>query len=133
MMRSMHSNDIKISFKEPKYIVDEVNKVVICMLDYSTSVPLMCDYSTYPSSDYPNPVCTLTAKSVVRAKDNDVFDVNIGKKVALAKAENKAYSYVYEYYKRGIKYLVRALDALEDFRNKVDRVKAHNVEYMKKF
>lgn len=133
MMRSMFSNNIKISFSEPKYIVDEVNKVVICLLDYTASAPLMCDYSTYPSNEFPNPVCTLTSKSVVRAKDNDVFDVTIGKKVALAKAENKAYSYVWEYYKRGIKPLLNALDALEDFKCKVDRVKEHNVEYMKKF
>lgn len=132
-MSRIHTNNIKISFKEPRYIIDEVNKVVICLLDYTADVPLVCDYTVYPCADFPNPLCMLTSKSVVRAKSNDVFDVNVGKKVALAKAENKAYSYVYEYYKRGIKPMKAALKALEDFNNKVQRVKEHNIEYMKKF
>ena len=126
-------DDIKVSFKEPRYIIDETNKVVICLLDYTADVPWMCDYAVYPSMEFPNPLCVLTSKSVVRAKDNDTFDVNVGKKVSLAKAENKAYSYVYEYYKRGIKSMTIALNALNNFKKKVNRVKNHNIEYMKKF
>ena len=132
-MSRIHTNNIKISFEEPRYIIDEVNKVVICLLDYTADVPWVCDYAVYPSADFPNPLCMLTSKSVVRAKNNDTFDVTVGKKVALAKAENKAYSYVYEYYKRGIKPMTAALKALENFNNKVKKVKEHNIEYMKKF
>lgn len=126
-------NEFKISFREPRYIVDETNGVVICLLDYTAHSPIMCDYAVYPNYDWPNPLCQLTSKAVVFAKKGDKFDVNIGKKVALAKAENKAYAYTYNYFARGAKDLAKALDAIEDFRDKVDRVKKHNIEYMKRF
>lgn len=126
-------NEFKVSFREPKYIVDEPNQVVICLLDYTAHSPITCDYVVWPDPNWPNPACQLTSKAVVHTKKGDKFDVNVGKKVALAKAENKAYSYVYNYFVRGTKDLENALKALKDFKNKVKRVKEHNIEYMKKF
>lgn len=126
-------NEFKLSFKEPKYIVDETNRVVICLLDYVAHSPAICDYAVYPNYDWPNPSFRLTSKAVVVTKKGDKFDINVGKKVALAKAENKAYSYTYNYFARGIKALSSALSAINDFKHKVKRIKKHNIEYMKKF
>lgn len=126
-------NNIKISFEAPEYIVNESAGMVICKLKFLVNVPSVIHFcSKIPFHE--NPVCTVqTVKTVVFAKNNDVFDVNIGKKVALAKAENKAYSYTYEFVKSTQKPLANALDVIEDFRDKCQKVKAHNIEYMKKF
>ena len=74
-----------------------------------------------------------SVKAVARVKDNDVFDVNVGKKVSLAKAENLAYSYVNEWAKTAFKSLCGASNAIVEFTRKANKVKAHNVEYIKKF
>lgn len=126
-------NNIKIKFQPPKYIIDEKNGVVICHLKFFAESPSCVNYAskcTYHTS----PTCTeQTTKAVVFAKNNDKFDVNIGKKVSLAKAENQAYSYVRNWAKTAQKELAMALDAIEDFEFKVERVKKHNIEYMRKF
>lgn len=126
-------NNIKITFRQPQYIINEHVGVVICKLEFSVDAPKAVNYAsvgTINSSPYH---FIQTAKAVSFAKDNDKFDVNVGKKVALAKAENKAYSYVKEWAKTAKKELSMCLDAIEDFEFKTERVKNHNVEYMKKF
>ena len=126
-------NNIKLSFREPTFVVDSKNGVVICKLKFTSQVPYINDLVVYPSKEWPNPLCTLEVKGVAFTNKGDTFDETIGKKVALAKAENKAYNYVFNYYKRGLKDLFKALDVLEDFAYKVQRVVEHNVEYIKKF
>lgn len=74
-----------------------------------------------------------TVVATAHCHEDDVFNLEVGKKVALAKAENKAYSYVKEWAKTAKKELSMCLDAIEDFEFKTERVKNHNVEYMKKF
>jgi hypothetical protein len=126
-------NNIKIKFDKPVYVVDEKNKVVICTLRYKADAPSTVIFASegtiHGSPWHMNQIVKTTA----RAKDNDVFDANVGKKVSLAKAENLAYSHVNNWSKTAQKRLIEALSATIDFSNKVKKVKKHNVEYMKKF
>lgn len=126
-------NNIKIHFKSPEYIVDETNGVVICKLTFHCSVPNFVQFASKCSFHESPFYAEQTVKTVVFAKNNDKFDVNIGKKVSLAKAENQAYSYVRNWAKTAQRGLAMALDAIEDFEFKVERVKKHNIEYMRKF
>ena len=126
-------NDIKISFEKPEYIVDENNGVVICKLKFKMNAPKMCALAT-KSTQWGNPWCFhQVSKGVAFAKDTDKFDVNVGKRVSLAKAENQAYSYVYNLVNESKSKLLDSVVACIDFENKVKRVKEHNVEYIKKF
>jgi hypothetical protein len=126
-------NNIKISFFQPEYIVDENNGVVICKLRFKMNAPKMCVLAA-KTTKWGNPWCFYqVSKSVAFAKDTDKFDVNVGKRVSLAKAENQAYSYVYNLVNESKKKLLDATAACINFENKVKRVKEHNVEYMKKF
>jgi hypothetical protein len=126
-------NNIKIKFQPPKYIIDEKNGVVICHLKFFAESPDCIKFAS-KCAYHTSPTCTeQTTKAVVFAKNNDKFDVNIGKKVSLAKAENQAYSYVRNWAKTAQKELAMALDAIEDFEFKVARVKMHNIAYMRKF
>ena len=127
------TDNIKIHFKQPEYIVDETNGVVICKLKFNTAAPLMVRCSAI-SSSYEDPTLTeQVIKTVVFAKNGDKFDVNVGKKVALAKAENKAYSYVENWMMLAHKEVVKTVRAMKDFKDKAEKVKAHNVEYIKNF
>ncbi len=121
-------NNIKISFEKPIYAVDEKNGVVVCTLRYNANAPNNVIYAS-KNTIY----MTQSVKAVARVKDNDVFDVNVGKKVSLAKAENLAYSHVNEWAKTAFKSLCGASDAIVEFTRKANKVRAHNVEYIKKF
>jgi hypothetical protein len=126
-------NNIKIRFEKPVYNVDEKNGVVVCTLRYKAAVPetvIFASESTMYGSRWR---MTQIVKTVARAKDNDSFDVNVGKKVSLAKAENLAYSHVNEWAKTALKSLCGASDAIVEFSRKTKKVREHNVEYMKKF
>lgn len=126
-------NSVKIHFKNPEYIVDEANGVVICKLRFTCSTPDIVHYVS-KCAFHESPACTeQTVKSVVFAKNNDKFDANVGKRVALAKAENQAYSYVNNFIQSGKKELEQALQAVNNFKCKKIKVKNHNIEYMRKF
>lgn len=127
------TNNIKIHFKQPEYIVDEANGVVICKLKFNTTAPIMVRWGII-SPIHEDPTLTeQVVKTVVFAKNGDKFDVNVGKKVALAKAENLAYSYVNNWVKSANKELINACAAIREFSNKTNKVREHNVEYIKKF
>ena len=126
-------NNIKIRFEKPIYNVDEKNGVVVCTLRYKVEAPptiIFASAGTIHGSPLHMIQCV---KTVARAKDNDVFDENVGKKVSLAKAENLAYSHVNDWAKTAFKLLCGASDAIVEFSRKTKKVREHNVEYMKKF
>lgn len=126
-------NNIKISFEKPIYAIDEKNGVVICTLKYKASAPagvIFASESTIHGSPWH---MNQMVKAVARVKDNDTFDVNIGKKVSLAKAENLAYSNVKNWMMLAHKEVVKTIRVMKDFKDKAEKVRAHNVEYIKKF
>lgn len=126
-------NNIKIRFEKPVYNVDEKNEVVVCTLRYKVDAPPTVVFAS-ESSIHDSPWhMTQTVKTVARVKNNDSFDVNVGKKVALAKAENLAYSHVKNWMMLAHKEVVKTVRAMKDFKDKAEKVKNHNIEYMKKF
>lgn len=126
-------NNIKISFEKPIYAVDEKNGVVVCTLKYKAAAPPSVVFAS-KSTIYGSPWhMTQIVKAVARVKNDDVFDINVGKKVSLAKAENLAYSYVNNWVKSAKSELLDACVAIMDFSNKTKKVREHNVEYIKKF
>ena len=126
-------NDIKISFEKPIYAIDEKNGVVVCTLRYKVKAPNTVIFASR-GTIYSSPWRMIqSVKAVARVKDNDIFDVNVGKKVSLAKAENLAYSHVNEWAKTAFKSLCDTSDAIVEFTRKANKVRTHNVEYIKKF
>lgn len=126
-------NNIKISFEKPVYTVDEKNGVVVCTLRYKAEAPntiIFVSRGTIHGSPW---YMNQSVKAVARVKDNDTFDVNIGKKVSLAKAENLAYSNVKNWMMLAHKEVVKTVRVMKDFKDKAEKVRAHNVEYIKKF
>jgi hypothetical protein len=132
---------LKIKYGTPEYVVKEDSKIVICYLPYSFEnwdkrikrlvsnsfsfedfndiIPLYGDYAKI--------------KAVVRCKGNDVFDVQKGKKIALAKAENKVETRVLAILNRISYFFVEsALVMKQRMIDSANNIK-HNIDYISKF
>ena len=124
--------NITLSFDKPRYVVNEKNGVVICYLDFTVN------YSNELNSLYAYNYCNRhywhhTVKALAIVRDNDAFDEVKGKKIALAKAENKAYLKVQNYVKMAEKDLSKVLQTISNYNRKADKVINHNLEYLKQF
>ena len=127
-------NEIKISFDEPKYHIDRANKVVVCVLKGTVNYPASIDYTTgtitkFNYADFDN----VTVKAIAKLSPGDEFDENIGMKVALAKAESKAYEKVCTNLKEYMRNISIIIEQCKDFFYKSANVIEHNDEYIKQF
>lgn len=126
MISTYDRNDIKIRFFNPEFYINEKKQTVTCKLYFRAEAPYIIRALTK---------CCMSKTVIATAtlKHNDVFNVNVGKKIALAKAENMAYSIVNNLITDAYKNILNVTKAISDFRYKATRVKEHNIEYMKKF
>lgn len=123
--------NISLSFLKPRYVVHEITGAVICYLEFTVNYPELLEYLCTDRYNFYNR--TFLVKAVTIVKDSDVFDEAKGKKIALAKAENKAYSMIKNYVKMAEKELLNSLQAINNYTIKADKVINHNIEYLKKF
>lgn len=122
-------NEIKISFTDQKFYVNQETKEIVCVLSFKPLYPPFV-------KNVLEQLCIVvpeTCKSIARLKEQDIFNVAKGQKVALAKAENKAYRIVGKQLKIAQEYINLANWQISSFSNKVDFVTNHNVEYINKF
>lgn len=122
-----YRDDFKVRFtKEPQYTIDEVNKNVKCYLTCDVIVPtslsggqLMYNFRTF-------------AKGYAKCDDNDKFNPEIGKRIALARAESKLYWKVRTEVKLAIRDAKQFIKAGKKFICKTHRVIDHNQNYIKR-
>ena len=127
-------NEIKISFKEPKFHIDKANKVVVCILEGTPHYPKAIDYTFTTITDLMYiDVNEITVKAIAKLSPGDEFDENIGMKVALAKAENKAYEQVCTNLKDYMRSINTIIEQCKDFLFKSANVIEHNDEYLTRF
>lgn len=127
-------NEIKISFKEPKFHIDRANKVVVCVLEGTPRYPKNIDYTFNTITDLTyGDVAGIKVKAIARLSPDDNFDENIGMKVALAKAENKAYEQVCVNLKEYMRSINTVVNQCKDFFYKSANVIEHNDKYLSKF
>lgn len=127
-------NEIKLSFKEPKYNIDLANKVVVCTLEAIPQYPESV-YSTLSTlTDYTiHEMNCIKTKAIARLSPEDNFDENIGMKVALAKAENKAYTTLCLMLKSYMVGINKVIEKTSDFFFKSANVIEHNDDYLARF
>lgn len=129
--------NIKVSFKDFKFIVDEKKQTVTCIMQYRINVPNAIKRVQSPFIDG-DKLSHFTdkmfvARGVARVQDGDTFDVNVGKKVAQAKAENAAYKNAMKCLSPTYNKIVEAYVMLVKFNHKADNVFNHNVDYVRNF
>lgn len=120
------SNKIKLSFSRAKY--KTVGNTVYCTLQYTVNVPEACSdmIATMPN-DYA--VYTVTAKATCNG--DDVFNKHIGREIAEARAEAKAYKHVQTLVNKQVKEVIKKYyDMTLEFDEKADFIQRHNAEYV---
>ena len=117
---------IKLSFSRPKY--QTVGNTVHCTLQYTVNVP--GSYSDVIAI-VANDKLTFTATGKATWNGCDVFNKWIGRKIANARAEAKAYKHAQTLVKKHVKEVIkRYYDMTLEFDEKADFVQRHNVEYV---
>lgn len=121
-------NEIKISFKEPKYEVKPEKGTVECFLRYEVLYPELLQGMFFLGEK----VC-FWANGVAKVNSGDVFDENIGKKISLAKAEKKAYAKVRNRLIKRMNKITDAFDIAVAFVVKAYEVIDHNEKYLEQW
>lgn len=129
---------IKVSFTNISFTVNKKKKWVTCRLNYVVKLPNMVDEIEVPYEVYKNVPFYAgrgvhTSYGTARVCDGDTFDIEVGKKVARAKAESAAYKNVRKMLYNTMQHIAFTRLIMEDFLNKCDRVIVHNAEYLRKF
>lgn len=122
-------NNCKLTFTDytKDFFVDEAKGIVICRLGGWFSGP-MTDFTNLP--DFQPNYIERVGKAVCAG--GDTFDVNTGKKIALAKAECKVYEAASNQVWNQIHAVSEFIDMLTPFLDKADEVQRHNWEYISK-
>ena len=123
-----YRDDFKVRFtKKPQYTIDEAKKTVKCYLTCDVIVPtgisgnqFMYNFRTF-------------AKGYAKCDDKDRFNPEIGKKIALARAESKLYAKVRTDVKTAVRDAQQFVKSGRKFVEKANRVIGHNEFYIEKF
>lgn len=113
---------MKVSTVDTRFIVDEAKKTVVCICKFKFKQQLFKASKIEP----------FELKATAHCHENDIFDAEIGKKVARAKVENKAYWYCGTLSKIYLKYLRDGVKRYEDFMKKSEKCILHNLDYIKR-
>lgn len=118
---------IKLSFSRAKY--QTVGNTVYCTLQYTVNVPGACSdmIATFMPNDYA--VYTVTGKAT--CNDDDVFDKQLGREIANARAEAKAYKQAQTLINKQVKDVIKKYyDMVLEFDEKADFIQKHDEEYV---
>lgn len=115
---SIMAENFKLQFIDKRFMVNKEKGIVTCFLP-----------TILHSVDgvFPIPV---TGVGIARLKDGDVFDEEIGKKIALTKAENNAYRKASTKVTRRLNEYIALANKCGDFIEKSDGVIEHNIKYI---
>lgn len=120
-------NEIKLTFGKPNYFVNENDGTVKCRVSYHLQIPCDADGEVFIA---PEKYSSVTA--IAKCRKGDKFDAEIGKKVARAKAESRAYSRCANHlYPHMDKAFLRTT-IINDFIEKAYDCVEHNENYLKK-
>lgn len=125
-----NSNKIKVSFDRAKYHTN--GNEVYCTLQYTVKVP--------GATDTPSDSCVMTSiidlgshAAVGKATCNgdDVFNKQLGRDIANARAEAKAYKHTQTLVNKYVKSMAKTYyDMALDFDEKADFIQTHDAEYV---
>lgn len=122
------SNSFKIRFVfEPQFFVNEDNKTVTCKLDAVLDNCVMNILSDDALMAFDN---HLSATAIAKCSPNDAFDIDRGKRIAMARAENQIYRQAHSRMQRWVKIFTRLATKSAQSGNKFMDYSYHNDEYI---
>ena len=123
-------NEVKIQFTNQEYRVDLKNGVVKCKVTFIPLYPPFLKFVLKGLNQSLIGPMTVTAKS--RVSSSDTFNEETGRKVALAKAESKAYLRIKSVLKDLQEYVKLTDWQISNYSDKADKVVTHNQEFVNK-
>ena len=121
-----NSNKIKLSFSRAKYKTE--GNTVYCTLQYTVDVP--GSYSEMIAT-VANDKLVYTATGKATCNSDDVFNKHIGREIAEARAEAKAYKHVQTLVNKQVKEVIKKYyDMTLEFDERADFIQKHNAEYV---
>lgn len=121
-----NSNKIKLSFSRAKY--QTVGNTVYCTLQYTVNVPGSFSdmIATVPNDEL---VYTTTGKATCNG--DDTFNKQLGREIAEARAEAKAYKHAQTLVNKQIKEVIKKYyDMVLEFDERADFIQRHDAEYV---
>ena len=118
--------NLKMSFKgiEPIFYVNKAKKTVACKISgYAYETTLNTWYGELTTPVY-------KVVGIAYCNDNDEFDEERGKRIALAKAENKLYAKCADYYNKEINKYTSYIEKMILFNKKAEKFCTHNEKYI---
>lgn len=123
-----YRDDFKIRFtRKPEFTVDEKNKTVKCYLTGDVIVPVNLSGKGFMEN------FRTFAKGYAKCDDKDKFDPEVGKRIALARAESRLYWKVRTEVKQAINDAKKFIIGGEKFVAKAYRVIGHNNMYIQQY
>lgn len=116
---------IKLTFfdRETQFFVNEEKKTVVCKMSAYLLIPDVFDNIDVWGDRF-------RVKAIAKCCPGDVFNEEIGKRIARAKAESKAYKYAIEYSKGIMTQVIKAKAMLNNFIEKGNKSIEHNAKYI---
>lgn len=116
------NNKVKVSFfGEPEFYVNEKKRTVACRLS-----GCLCGIG------FTNIGICFDKTAVARCSPTDMFDVELGKRIAHAKAENMAYKFAINACKERLAETANLSKNIEKFIGKGLSCRSHNVDYIER-
>lgn len=123
---SYSRDNIKLSFfkDNTRFFVNEKKGIVSCVVAAEMNVPYNFD------APVDIPWKTFKGTGIAKCRHDDKFDVERGKRIALAKAENNVYLDASRYLNGIYKHLEFFMSRINDFNEKGLRHCVHNEDYI---
>lgn len=122
------SNTFKIRFVyEPQFFVNEGNKIVTCKLEAlldNSIMEILYDDALIAFEEH------LSATATAKCSPNDVFDIDRGKRIAMARAENKIYRQAHSRMYHWMMIFAKLITNLGYSSNKFMDYSYHNDDYI---
>lgn len=125
-MKGYNRKDFRLSFNKTNTVfrINKKKGVIRCTIEGYLKTP----YSwSSPVAIYGEDI---TATGTARCSKDDVFDEERGKRIALAKAENKAYNLAMSYLATKREHLAFMIDAIDKFDIHSQKQCIHNLGYI---
>ena len=117
---------IKLSFSRPNYRT--VGNTVYCTLQYTVRVPSSFS-DVIATVDNDKLIYTVTGKATCNGED--VFNKQLGREIANARAEAKAYKQAQTLINKQVKEVIKKYyDMVLEFDEKADFIQRHDAEYV---
>lgn len=127
-MKGYNRNNIKLSLEEPMFYINERKRTVTCKLNGTLDGP--CRYEEWMMAGISFPPMEYSTTTTAYCHENDTFDIERGKRIALSKAENELYNKAALEVSNVCEQLDFLRDACNSFFKKSLKCQAHNNDYI---